>query len=398
MDKIKAFFLRLSDSIKSFYTGRVTPFAKKTAVSAAELWNGKVRPTAVKVIDGAKEFFRKPKNLIICCGVAAAVILATVFTLLYVNLWSWVDNVTVIMPADVYAASVATPSDAPSVSDSDSVSASDAVSGSDAVSDGDIAPETDAVSGSDAVVSGSDVASSSDIVEEQPETVSAVVRMKKGSTVADALAQLNVTLDKSLSIDTPLETELEKDMVISIYRMKLVSIIVDGKRVNHYTEALTVGDVLRECDVTLGEQDRISCILQTGVTNNMTVEISRVAVVDEVRSEPVPYTTEKRENSNVLAGQTSVITAGVDGTKDVTYRCTYVDGILESEEIVGEVITLEPVTEVIEVGTKRTTTTTRRTTAGRYIVSKEKVYDCDGSGHGYYIITYSDGTVVYKDF
>lgn len=34
----------------------------------------------------------------------------------------------------------------------------------------------------------------------------------------------------------------------------------------------------------------------------------------------------------------------------------------------------------------------------RRIVSEEKVYDCDGSGHGYSIITWSDGKVEYKDF
>jgi len=34
----------------------------------------------------------------------------------------------------------------------------------------------------------------------------------------------------------------------------------------------------------------------------------------------------------------------------------------------------------------------------RKIVSKEKVYDCDGSGHGYYVITWSDGEIEYEDF
>lgn len=32
------------------------------------------------------------------------------------------------------------------------------------------------------------------------------------------------------------------------------------------------------------------------------------------------------------------------------------------------------------------------------IVSKEKIYDCDGSGHGYYVIKYSDGREEYEDF
>lgn len=37
-------------------------------------------------------------------------------------------------------------------------------------------------------------------------------------------------------------------------------------------------------------------------------------------------------------------------------------------------------------------------TTKRKIESEEKVYDCDGSGHGYSIITWSDGKVEYKDF
>lgn len=35
---------------------------------------------------------------------------------------------------------------------------------------------------------------------------------------------------------------------------------------------------------------------------------------------------------------------------------------------------------------------------GKTVVSRERVDDCDGSGHGYYIITYSDGSVEYQDY
>lgn len=36
--------------------------------------------------------------------------------------------------------------------------------------------------------------------------------------------------------------------------------------------------------------------------------------------------------------------------------------------------------------------------SGKTVVSKKAFYDCDGSGHGYYEITYSDGSVEYEDF
>ncbi len=40
----------------------------------------------------------------------------------------------------------------------------------------------------------------------------------------------------------------------------------------------------------------------------------------------------------------------------------------------------------------------RKQAKKRKIISEEKIYDCDGSGHGYSIITWSDGKVEYKDF
>ena len=38
------------------------------------------------------------------------------------------------------------------------------------------------------------------------------------------------------------------------------------------------------------------------------------------------------------------------------------------------------------------------TTAGRTEVSRSPFYDCDGSGHGYNEIVYSDGSIEYEEF
>jgi uncharacterized protein YabE (DUF348 family) len=81
-------------------------------------------------------------------------------------------------------------------------------------------------------------------------------------------------------------------------------------------------------------------------------------------------------------------TAGVEGEKEVTYQVTYVDGKEESRKAVSEKVIKEPVDRVVTQGTMQR----------RRVVSQQKVEDCDGSGHGYYIITWSDGTVEYKDY
>ena len=96
--------------------------------------------------------------------------------------------------------------------------------------------------------------------------------------------------------------------------------------------------------------------------------------------------------------ESSVSQEGSDGEKELTYDVTYVDGRESSRKLVSEKVTKEPVNEVITRGTKQRVADSQETGSGRTVVSKQKNYDCDGSGHGWYTITYSDGTVEYEDF
>lgn len=56
--------------------------------------------------------------------------------------------------------------------------------------------------------------------------------------------------------------------------------------------------------------------------------------------------------------------------------------------MVEEKIIREPVDTILVKGTA----------PRRRVVSREQIFDCDGSGHGYYVITWSDGVVEYEDF
>lgn len=69
--------------------------------------------------------------------------------------------------------------------------------------------------------------------------------------------------------------------------------------------------------------------------------------------EQIPYQTVYQEDSSRYTSMTDVITAGESGTRNVTARIYYVDGKEERREAVNEIITKQPTTEVIAVGTKR---------------------------------------------
>ena len=75
-------------------------------------------------------------------------------------------------------------------------------------------------------------------------------------------------------------------------------------------------------------------------------------IVHETYAEPVPFKTEYVDDDEVYEGSTELKTAGVDGSADITEKVEYVNGSLISRVEVSNIVTLQPVTEVISVGTK----------------------------------------------
>ena len=127
-------------------------------------------------------------------------------------------------------------------------------------------------------------------------------------------------------------------------------------------------------------------------------------------------------------GSSQVAQKGEKGEKEVVYTVKYVDGKEISREKKSEKITKQPVKEIITYGTKaeaaeedndsdnntgnnnannnsgssssanQESQSSESSGGGKTVVSKTPVYDCDGSGHGYYEIVYSDGSTAYEEF
>lgn len=82
------------------------------------------------------------------------------------------------------------------------------------------------------------------------------------------------------------------------------------------------------------------------------VSVSRTVSYDET----IPYETETTNDSSKAQGYAVVTQEGEDGSKYVTARVTYVNGVEESRTILSEKVTAQPVTEKITRGTKQNVT------------------------------------------
>ncbi|MFC6022807.1 G5 domain-containing protein [Plantactinospora solaniradicis] len=72
--------------------------------------------------------------------------------------------------------------------------------------------------------------------------------------------------------------------------------------------------------------------------------------VTETRS--IPFGERTVKDSSLAKGKRKIRTAGVKGSKTLTYEVTYVNGVQTGKKLVNEVVTKQPVTQVVAVGTK----------------------------------------------
>ena len=209
-----------------------------------------------------------------------------------------------------------------------------------------------------------------------------------GKKVADAISAAGITLGTYDEVNHDPDAYLSDGMDIQVVHRYAVEIDVDGRKVECLTKADTIEGMLKEQGIHLDKKDQIAPPLGTKLHNGTKVEIHRVFVEQVVEREPIPYDTETEYSGRMYEGETAHRQKGEDGEKELIYEVTYVDGKEESRMLIREETIKEPVSSILVKGTKKR----------RRVISKEQIFDCDGSGHGYYIITWSDGVVEYQDF
>ncbi|WP_029175747.1 G5 domain-containing protein [Streptococcus suis] len=134
---------------------------------------------------------------------------------------------------------------------------------------------------------------------------------------------------------------------------------------------------------------------------------SVVETTEETKVTELDYTVETRQNPDLEKGQTRTLTKGRKGTLTQTYRITKTDGNETARELVKEE-RVEPINEIIEVGTKAVvryqtrqetsvipfTTETRQVDSLFEGESRELVAGVDGQQTQTYKDTYVDGVKV----
>lgn len=76
------------------------------------------------------------------------------------------------------------------------------------------------------------------------------------------------------------------------------------------------------------------------------------ATVKKVETKEIDFKVEEKKDSSMYIGETKVKQKGEKGSKKITKSITYINDIVEKEEIIKEEIIKEPVNKIVLVGTK----------------------------------------------
>ena len=139
---------------------------------------------------------------------------------------------------------------------------------------------------------------------------------------------------------------------LTIIRATPFSFTLYGATSTARTQAKTVGDMLKEKGITLSSSDRVSPSASTSIAQNMDVHVWREGKQTITQAEVTPFTTQQVQDGDQPVGYQSIQTPGQDGSKNVTYEITIIDGKEASRTAIASVSTKDPVAQVIVIGTK----------------------------------------------
>ena len=176
----------------------------------------------------------------------------------------------------------------------------------------------------------------------------------KSSTVGDLLASNNIVVTDSTDVSVDLNNSVADSKEIVVAQPKTVIVSVDGgKAQSSSTSASNLGAFLAEYqkENTTEKYTLASQTASTPLSEGMYIQLSTIREVSVDTYEAIPYETKEVKTDSLYVGEKKVVTAGVDGVKTTTTTTKYVGDQVTSTDSVTKV-TKEPVTEVINVGTK----------------------------------------------
>jgi resuscitation-promoting factor RpfB len=141
-------------------------------------------------------------------------------------------------------------------------------------------------------------------------------------------------------------------LILTIDRAMPVSLTLYGATSVIRTQAVTVGAMLKEKGIALGQSDRVLPAESTVITADQSIRVWREGKQTITVAEPVAFSTNKIQDGDQYVGYSLVKTAGAAGERNATYEVIIQDGKEVSRTEIASITTKEPSAQIEIVGAK----------------------------------------------
>jgi len=171
------------------------------------------------------------------------------------------------------------------------------------------------------------------------------------STVGELLKENQLTLGEYDKIIPAEDAPIYSGTSVEIQRATKIAIAVDGKTINNHVLGKTVQLALNESGITLSRLDKTTPDITSLISDNLKIIVTRINIEEVTKKEDVPFKTVVKNDAKLGWQEKKVTTIGQLGQKEVRYRITYKNGREISRVILDSEITQEPVPQVETHGT-----------------------------------------------
>jgi uncharacterized protein YabE (DUF348 family) len=211
------------------------------------------------------------------------------------------------------------------------------------------------------------------------------------TTVDDALDALSVNL-AGAELSTSRGSAIGRQgLTILIATQKKIIIVDAGKKRTITTTGQTLADALTAAKIEVDKDDKLSASPDTRLVDGKKFTFTQVDVSSKTKKIKVDFDTVRKKSSKLKKGVTKIDTAGVRGVRAVTYELVRHNGKIVKRVKIKSRLLSKPKTEVILVGTKKTTTSKSSGSSTPSGSVWDKLAKCESggnwsinTGNGYY--------------
>lgn len=130
-----------------------------------------------------------------------------------------------------------------------------------------------------------------------------------------------------------------------------VEVMADSHNITVDTHAETVGELLQQLNIDLGEQDMVEPSAATSLSQNIQIRVTRITQNESEFEEEIPFVTVKYEDPELVIGKEEVIQEGLPGKERVKKSIQIENGVTVTEQVISRRVISPYKPRVIAVGT-----------------------------------------------